>query len=399
MAGIKLPKGLARLTLPQPIGLHATSLSTAKMLDVEYIVAGAGVVGLAIARELALAGREVILVEAEAQKGLHASSRNTAVIHAGIKYPKASLKGRLCLEGKKLLYEFCAIKNIPHSRLGKLVIAERGSGEEGVSLLHAMRQSAQQRGLEELHFMTAAQVTRLEPAVACDGALWSPTSGIIDVHAYMDALADDIESAGAAIAYLTPVAGGKVVGDKIQLRFADPERTEISCSVFVNATGLNAPLVARATGSDDMNAIPPRLISKGTYCVLRRRSPFSRLIYPAPHGVHASLDLGGQLRFGPDAQWVSEIDYRLEERRIDAFYEQIRRFWPDLQDDDLAPGWVGNRAKVSEGKTNETDFRIAISQLGQSLRAVNLYGIDSPGLTASLAIGRYVRGLLLAPHA
>lgn len=368
------------------------------MLDVEYIVAGAGVVGLAIARELALAGREVVVVEAEPEKGLHASSRNTGVIHAGIKYPKGSLKGRLCLEGKKLLYEFCAMKGIPHKKLGKLVIAERGSGEKGLDLLYSVRQNAHERGFEDLHLMTVAQVNRLEPNVVCDGALWSPTSGILDLNAYMEALADDIESAGAAIAYLTPVESGQLFGDKIRLRCGDQERTEISCSVFINATGLNAPSVARATGSDDLASIPLRLISKGTYCVLRRSSPFSRLIYPAPHGVHASLDLGGQLRFGPDAEWVSDIDYRLDERRIDAFYAEIRRFWPDLQEGDLEPGWVGNRAKISHGKTNETDFRIVISEIGRSVRAVNLYGIDSPGVTASLAIGNYVKSQLVTPR-
>lgn len=366
------------------------------MLDVEYVVAGAGVIGLAITRELALAGREVILVESEAQKGLHASSRNTGVIHAGIKYPEGSLKGRFCLEGKKLLYEFCAIKDIPHSKLGKLVIAERGSGEKGLDLLHSIRRSAQQRGLDELDFMTSAQVNRLEPAVVCDGALWSPTSGIIDLHAYMDALADDIESTGGAIAYLTPVESGQVVGEKIHLRFADRDHTQLSCRIFVNATGLNAPFVAQATGSDHIDHIPPRLVSKGTYCVLRRRSPFSRLIYPATHGVHASLDLGGQLRFGPDAEWVADIDYRLDQSRIEPFYEDIRRFWPDLQDGDLEAGWVGNRAKISRGKTNETDFRIVKLEMGPSLATVNLYGIDSPGMTASLAIGRYVRELLIS---
>lgn len=360
------------------------------MLDVECIVVGAGVVGLAIARELALSGREVIVLEAEGQKGLHASSRNTGVIHAGIKYPKASLKGLLCLEGKELLYEYCGSKGIPHSKLGKLVIAERGSGEEGLRLLQAMKQHALDLGLDELHLMTAAQVAQLEPAVSCDGALWSPTSGIIDVHAYMDALQHDIENNGGAIAFSSPVACGQVVGDKLALHLGDRDRTSISCSVFVNAAGLNAPSVAMSTGSDDREAIPPRLISKGTYCVLRGQSPFSRLIYPAGHGVHASLDLGGQLRFGPDAEWISEIDYRLDEGRVNAFYESIRRFWPDLKDDDLAPGWVGNRAKTSTGKTNEIDFRIGVSEIRTSLRAINLYGIDSPGLTASLAIGRYV---------
>ena len=363
------------------------------MYEVECVVVGAGVVGLAIARELAIAGREVIVLEAEGQKGLHASSRNTSVIHAGINYATSGYKGPLCRDGKQQLYRYCNERNIPHKRIGKLVTADKASGEGGLHYLRKLQAMAKEQGLEELSFMTAKDVSRLEPQLVCAGALWSPTSGIIDVHAYMDALQGDLEDRCGAIAFNSPVSSGMIEGGRIRLSIADKDETDISCQIMINAAGLNAPHVAASIKNRRNKIVPPRLLAKGTYCVLKRTSPFALLVYPAPHGVHASLDLGGQLRFGPDSEWTDEIDYRLDEARIAPFYEKIRAFWPDLRDGDLAPGWVGIRAKIGTGKTNETDFQIEVSEAGPYC-LIDLYGIDSPGLTASMAIAAEVNRLV-----
>jgi len=363
------------------------------MYETECIVVGAGVVGLAIARELALAGREVVILEAEKQKGLHASSRNTTVIHAGINYPAGSLKGRLCVEGKKHLYSYCSDHQIPHKQIGKLITSDVQMGEAGTDQLRKLQAKARALGMEDLHLLSAQDVHHLEPEVLCSAALWSPTSGIIDVHAYMDALLGDIEDHHGSLALASPVRSSHVKGGKIILQIDDAAQTEISCRKLINAAGLNAPLVARAILGRPHVAIPPRLLAKGTYCVLTRPSPFKHLVYPAPHGVHASLDLGGQLRFGPDSEWIDEIDYQVDERRIEPFYEKIRHFWPGLQNGDLAPGWVGIRAKIGTGKTNETDFRIDRTEIDGAL-LIDLFGIDSPGLTASLALAAEVNSLL-----
>lgn len=362
------------------------------MYEVDTIVVGAGVVGLAIARELALGGREVVVLEAEAHKGVHASSRNTSVIHAGISYIPGSYKSRLCAEGKKRLYRYCAERNIPHKMIGKLITVDVNSGEQGVDLLKKTQHRAAQQGLHDLHLITANEAHRMEPELLCGGALWSPTSGIIDVHAYMDALEGDLCDARGAIAFSSPVRAGRIQGDRIHLSLGDKDATQIACRLLVNAAGLNAPHVAASIANRAHDTLPPRLLSKGSYCVLRRKSPFSHLVYPAPHGVHCSLDLGGQLRFGPDSQWIDEIDYTFDETRIAPFYEKIRAFWPNLRDGDLAPGWVGIRAKISTGKTNEIDFRFDVTNSG-ACRIIDLFGIDSPGLTASMGIGAEVARL------
>ena len=359
------------------------------MEETECIVVGAGVVGLAVARELALAGREVVVIEAERNKGFHASSRNTSVIHAGINYPTDSLKGQFCRDGKRRLYAYCREKNIPHKQIGKLVVAAPEDGEGGLDHLRQVQAKAARDGLEEIYFLDADAARSLEPSLRCSGALLSPTSGIIDVHAYMDALHGDIEDHRGAIAFSSPVRSGRIEKDRICLSIDDRNGTQIACRILVNAAGLNAPHFAASIDNRAKDNIPPRLLSKGSYCVLRRASPFSHLIYPTPHGVHASLDLGGQLRFGPDMEWIDEIDYHFEEARIAPFYEKIRAFWPDLRDGDLAPGLVGVRAKISSGKTNETDFRIDVSRQGSSC-LVDLFGIDSPGLTASMALAAHV---------
>ena len=362
------------------------------MYEVECVVVGAGVVGLAIARDLANAGREVVVLEAEAHKGMHASSRNTSVIHAGINYIPGSLKSRLCADGKRRLYQYCEERNIPHKMIGKLITSDVRSGEDGLHLLRNMQRRAAEQGLHQLHLLTVAEVARMEPDLLCGGALWSPTSGIIDVHCYMDALEGDLKDRGAAIAFSAPLIAGEVCEDRIELKVGDKDNTRIACRMLINAAGFSAPLVAASLAKRGGDALPPRMIAKGTYCVLNRPSPFSHLIYPAPHGVHASLDLAGQLRFGPDSEWIETVDYKLDEARIAPFYDKIRAFWPSLRDGDLAPGWVGVRAKISTGKTNETDFRIDVTKTSRAC-LIDLFGIDSPGLTASMGIAAEVARL------
>lgn len=359
------------------------------MYEAECVVVGAGVVGLAVARELALSGREVIVLEAEGDKGQHASSRNTGVIHAGIGYAPGSLKSRLCLDGKKRLYRFCAEHSVPHAMIGKLVIAEASHGEAGLTHLKTLQETSRRQGLEELHLLSAEEARSLEPQLACAGALWSPTSGIVDVHAYMDALQGDIEDHGGFIAYSSPVRSANLQADRIWIEVDDREQTRLSCRVMINAAGLNAPLVAARTENRDAASIPPRLLSRGVYAVLRRPSPFRRLIYPAPHGVHISLDLAGQMRVGPDSEWIDDVDYTVDERRIEPFYEKIRAFWPDIREGDLMPGWAGIRAKISRAGTKDVDFRIEATSPGRAC-LIDLFGIDSPGLTSSLAIAAEV---------
>ena len=359
------------------------------MFEAECVVVGAGVVGLAIARELALAGREVIVLEAEGDKGQHASSRNTGVIHAGIGYAPDSLKSRMCLEGKRRLYQFCAEHAVPHAKIGKLVIADAAHAQAGLAHLRTLQETSRRQGLDELHFLSADEVRNLEPQLVCAGALWSPTSGIIDVHAYMDALEGDIVVHGGFIAYASPVRSASLQAERITIEVGDREQTRLSCRVMINAAGLNAPLVAARIENRIAGSIPPRLLSRGVYAVLRRPSPFSRLIYPAPHGVHVSLDLAGQMRVGPDSEWIEDVDYSFDERRIELFYEKIRAFWPEIRDGDLLPGWAGIRAKISTAGTKDVDFRIEATSSGQSC-LIDLFGIDSPGLTSSLAIAAEV---------
>jgi L-2-hydroxyglutarate oxidase LhgO len=362
--------------------------------DADCVVVGAGAVGLAIARELALAGREVIVAEAEGSIGTGTSSRNSEVIHAGIYYPKASLKAVLCVQGRRLLYDYCAARNVPAKRLGKLIVA---TSEAQVRELDAIAAKARANGVDDIALIDRNAALEMEPQLHCRAALLSPSTGIVDSHAYMLALQGDAENAGATIAFNTPLASGKVRdGGGFDLAFGDAEATRLTCRTLVNSAGLHAPDLARRIAGIPASSIPRAYFCRGNYFTLSGRAPFRHLIYPAPEaaglGVHLTLDLGGQAKFGPDVEWIDAVDYRIDPARGERFYAAIRSYWPALPDGALQPGYTGIRPKISPPGEPAADFRIDGREAHGIEGLVNLYGIESPGLTASLAIARHVAG-------
>jgi L-2-hydroxyglutarate oxidase LhgO len=362
---------------------------------VDCLVVGAGVVGLAVARALALRGREVIVLEAEESIGNHTSSRNSEVIHAGIYYPKGSLKARLCVQGKQLLYPYCRERGIPFGNCGKVLVA--GSEAEIPTVLGYI-DKADANGVHDLRRITLDELRDLEPSVTAAAAVLSPSTGIIDSHALMLALQGDLENSGGAVVFLSPVLGGEVTADGIALRVGGAEPMELVCGTLVNSAGLFAPQLARSISGIPGHTIPPQYFAKGHYYTLSGKSPFRRLIYPmAGHGflgVHVTIDLGGQARFGPDIEWIDRVDYSFNNAREPLFYEAIRRYYPALKDGALQPGYTGIRPKISGPNGPAADFVIQGPKDHGIRGLVNLYGIESPGLTASLAIGEDVVNLV-----
>lgn len=365
---------------------------------VDCVVIGAGVVGLAVARRLAMAGREVIVVEKEAMIGTETSSRNSEVIHAGIYYPKGSLKARLCIEGKEFLYRYCAARGVPHKRCGKLIVA---TSEEQLATLERIRVNALGLGMADLEPCSAAQAMELEPALSCTGALWSPTTGIIDSHGLMLAYQGDAERHGAMLAFRAPLERAQATPEGIALEVGGEEPMSLIADVVVNAAGLHAPAVARSIGGLPQETVASGYYCKGSYYTLAGRSPFSRLIYPVPEqaglGVHVTVDMGGQCRFGPDTEWVDGIDYDVDPRRADVFYAEVRKYWPALADGALEPGYSGIRPKISPAGAPAADFRVSGPEEHGVPGLVNLFGIESPGLTASWPVAREVAGRLGLP--
>jgi L-2-hydroxyglutarate oxidase LhgO len=362
--------------------------------EVDCLVIGAGVVGLAVARRLAHAGREVILVEAESAIGMHTSARHSGVIHAGLLSAK-TLKGRLCRSGKDMLYAYCAEHNVGHKRIGKLIIAPVAAGEEGLAALQATKARAEENGLTDLRLIGADEVRDMEPALETLGALFSPSSGIVDPHDLMLAYLGDLEDKGGSLVLESPVLSGRAGDGRIEIDVGGLSPLTISCRSVVNSAGFNAQKVAASIAGIPKPTIPQRLLAKGSYFVLAGKSPFSRLIYPVHtksyRSMHTTLDLAGQLRFGPDMEWVEEVDYRVDVARAPAFYDSIRRFWPALPDGALKPGWAGVRPKIGWGQsTAELDFLIQGPETHGIDGLINLYGIESPGLTSSLAIAEDV---------
>ena len=365
--------------------------------SLDCVVVGAGVVGLAVARALALAGREVVVLEAAEGIGTGTSSRNSEVIHAGIYYPKGSLKARLCVQGKHALYAYCAERGVPHRRCGKLIVATEAAQ---LATLADIRAKAAANGVGDLTPLSRQEAQTLEPEIECVGALLSPSTGIIDSHAFMLALQGDAEHAGAVFAFHSRVARARVVdgGFEIEVQTLAPDQaledtamTTWQARTLINAAGLHAPDVAACIEGLDARHVPRAHYARGHYFTLSGRPRFQRLIYPVPQpgglGVHLTLDLQGQARFGPDVQWVNEIDYTVDPRRADAFYAEVRRYWPALPDGALQPGYAGIRPKLAGPEAPNLDFRIDGPAQHGVPGLVNLLGIESPGLTASLAIG------------
>jgi L-2-hydroxyglutarate oxidase LhgO len=354
----------------------------------DALVVGAGVVGLAAARALAMSGREVVIVEAEDAIGTHTSSRNSEVIHAGIYYPKGSLKARSCVAGKELLYEYCATRGVPHRRSGKLIVATDAAqlGE-----LEQIQKKAHANGVTDVVWMSREQAVALEPAVSCVAALYSPSTGIIDSHSLMLAYLGEAEDHGAMLALKTGLIGAQVVADGFVVHTSE---MDVHCRILVNSAGLRAPSVARRIEGFPPNRIPGEFYAKGNYYSLSGKSPFSRLVYPVPEpgglGVHVTLDLAGQARFGPDVEWIDQPDYAVDPKRAERFYAAIRRYWPRLPDGALAPGYAGIRPKTAGPGEPAPDFEVQGPKAHGVPGLVHLFGIESPGLTASLALAGLV---------
>ena len=369
------------------------------MDQVDAIVVGAGAVGLAVARALAQGGRETIVAEAQTAIGQGVSSRNSEVIHAGLYYPPGSLKAQLCVRGKELLYAMCASHGVGHRNCGKLVVA---NSDAEAAALRGLQDRAVANGVP-VQWLEAREAQVLEPALQCTAALLSPSTGIVDSHGFMLALQGDLESAGGMVALGSAV--DRVVlaqgGAPHVIRLADG--SEVAAPGVVNAAALHACALARRFEGLDARFVPREYFAKGSYYALSGRAPFTHLVYPAPAdawlGVHLTLDLGGQAKFGPDLEWLEverpeKIDYIVDPRRADGFYAEVRRYWPALQDGALQPSYSGVRPKIYGPGEKAPDFRIDGPQLHGVPGLVNLFGIESPGLTSALAIAEYVTALL-----
>ncbi|MSP03892.1 MAG: NAD(P)/FAD-dependent oxidoreductase [Acetobacteraceae bacterium] len=362
------------------------------MEAVDCVVVGAGVVGLAVARALALAGREVIVLDQAEGIGTETSSRNSEVIHAGIYYPAGSLMARFCVAGRRTLYPYCAEKGVPHANCGKLIVAT--NADEDAKLADIQRR-ATANGAEGMRILSRAEAVTMEPNLYCTSALLSPSTGIIDSHAFMLALQGDAENAGAVMVFYSPVTSARAVtgGLEIQVGGADP--MALRCNLLINSCGLHAPGFARTITGMPAERIPSAYYAKGNYFTLAGKSPFTHLIYPVPVpgglGVHLTIDLGGQARFGPDVEWIDTIDYRVDPSRADSFYVAVRTYWPDLKDGALQPGYSGIRPKTVPKGAPGQDFVVQGPQTHGMPGLINLFGIESPGLTASFAIADHVR--------
>jgi L-2-hydroxyglutarate oxidase LhgO len=358
---------------------------------VEAVVAGAGVVGLAVAHALAAAGREVLILEAEAAIGTGISARNSGVIHAGLYYPPGGVMARACVAGRRALYDWCDSRGVPHAKCGKLVVAVT---EAEVATLDAIRTRAEANGVEGLRLLSGPEARALEPALACVAALHSPETGIVDAPALMLSLLGAAEAAGAMLALSTPVerVRAEACGFTVEAGGAEPMR--LGCRLFVNAAGLGAIALAGRIEGLDPARVPPAFFAKGVWFALSGRAPFSRLIYPVPVpgglGTHLTLDLGGQAKFGPDVDWVDAPDYAVDPARGAAFEASVRRWWPGLRAGALTPAYAGVRPKIAPKGAPAQDFVVQGPAAHGLPGLVNLFGIESPGLTSALALADMV---------
>jgi len=361
----------------------------------DCIVIGAGVVGLAVARQLALSGREVVVLEAEDRIGCHTSSRNSEVIHAGLYYPQDSLKARLCVAGKQMLYDYCRDHQVPHARLGKLIVAT-AVGDEAT--LDDIARQATLNGVGDLERLDRAAISALEPAVTASAALLSPSTGIVDSHALMLSLQGDLEAGGGSVVLRTDVSGVAAEDNAFVVDIGGGETAR--CRQLVNSAGLRATRLAARIAELDTVFVPTLRFARGHYYNYPGRSPFSHLVYPVPFdgglGIHATNDLSGAVRFGPDAVWLDDVDYTFDESRRAGFVDSIRRFFPSLDADKLQPSYTGVRPILYASGESPADFRIDGPDVHGMPGLVNLFGIESPGLTACLAIADRVHDVLVA---
>lgn len=354
---------------------------------VDAIVIGAGVIGLACARKLAKLGLETILLESQSSIGQGISSRNSEVIHAGIYYKQDSWKAKLCVQGKEALYQYCETRHIPHQRIGKWIVATH---EAQVQALQTIASRAAENGCHDLTFIDKNDARKIEPQLRCELVLNSPSTGIIDSHALMQALYNDFERAGGALAVCSPVAKGEITEQSILLHLNDQDKTTISATHVINAAGLEAPNIAAQLINFPKEHIPPRCYAKGSYFTLAGKSPFQRLIYPVPEagglGVHLTLDMAGCARFGPDVEWIDEPNYVVDSAKISKFYEAIKNYWPGCDESRLTPGYAGVRPKLGLPQHFYDDFVIQGPEIHGVHGLMNLFGIESPGLTSCLSI-------------
>jgi len=355
------------------------------------VVVGAGVVGLAAARALALRGHDVIVIERHSRVGEETSSRNSGVIHSGIYYPSGSLKARLCVRGRAMLYQYCMTRDIPHRRCGKLIVAQ----ERQVSRLRALMEAGLRNGVSDLQWLDADEAREFEPEVRCSSAIWSPSTGILDVHGYMDALQADIDSFGGVVVFDTELESAAAVKGGFELATrSGGESSVVRCRHLINAAGLSAPLLASRISGYPKTLLRTAFYAKGNYFSCRGPSPFRHLVYPLPSeaglGVHATLDLSGRTRFGPDVEWVSEFTYDVDQTRCASFYSAIREYWPGLPDDALQADYAGIRSKIAGPGAPAADFVVEGSDTHSVPGFVNLLGIESPGLTSALAMGEFI---------
>ncbi len=366
-------------------------------VDFDSVIIGAGVIGLALARELALAGQSVLVLERAASAGLETSSRNSEVIHAGIYYPTGSLKATLCVQGRDLLYDFCTSAGVETRRLGKIIVATAPEEEIKLQSIQAL---ATANGVDDLQWLTADEVARLEPEVRCTRALLSPSTGIVDAKAYMLALQGEAESRGASFAFNTSFASARRRDGlfHVTARGSDGEAVDITCTSLINAAGHGAHVAATAVEGVSKAQLPPRFLAKGNYCSVSGKSPFTHLVYPVPVagalGIHATLDMGGAVRFGPDIQWIKDFDYGLPDGLPEKFATAVESYWPGVRARTLSPSYCGIRPKVHGPEKSAADFIIQGEAEHGIAGLVNLFGMESPGLTASLAVARLVHTLL-----
>ena len=361
----------------------------------DVVVVGAGVVGLACAKYLVEQGCSTLVVESEASFGTGTSSRNSEVIHAGIYYERDSHKARLCVRGKRLLYEYCLSRGIAHKKMGKWIVAQN---ETQAERLYQLQQAGKSNGVEDLRFLSPNTISIAEPSLKASEVLYSPSTGILDSHAYMQSLVNDIESGGGVIVYKTPFEQAHVMPHGFEIRLGGVDPSKVSTQHLINAAGLQAVGVAKCIDGLVSSHIPQACFAKGNYYTYMGHVPFKRLIYPVPEtgglGIHLTLDMGGQPRFGPDVEWIDKIDYQVNEQSRQKFAQAIQTYWPECDPSKLTPTYSGIRPKLGTSQQFSSDFVIQIEQDHGIAGLVNLFGIESPGLTASLAIAEQVSSIV-----